>query len=67
MGNLSAFKELTGWNCNEPKDIIFATDGSVLSGVGYHSWIIETETEDILLSGGGHDNGLKNLMNSYRS
>jgi hypothetical protein len=36
-------------------DLIIATDGSVLFGVGYHSWILATETEDILLAGGGPD------------
>jgi hypothetical protein len=48
-------------------DLIIATDGSVLSGVGCHSWLIAMETEDILLAGGGPDNGPGRYMTSYRS
>jgi hypothetical protein len=39
----------------------------VLFGVGNHSWIIATGKEDIILSGGGTDDVLQNLMNSYIS
>jgi hypothetical protein len=48
-------------------NIIIATDGSVNFGVGYHSWVVATEDEDILLQVGGPDNGDLLLMQSYRS
>jgi hypothetical protein len=28
------------FDCTEPMDLIVATDGSVLFGVGYHSWLV---------------------------
>jgi hypothetical protein len=39
----------------------------VTLGVGYHSWIVATEDEDILLQGGGPDDGDLFLMQSYLS
>jgi hypothetical protein len=41
----------------------------VTLGVGYHSWIVATEDEDILFQGGGPDDGDGDLflMQSYRS
>jgi hypothetical protein len=48
-------------------NIVIATDGSVTLGVGYHSWIVATEEEDIPLQGGGPDDGDLFLMQSYRS
>jgi hypothetical protein len=44
-----------------------ATDGSILFGVVYHSWVIATSEEEILLTGGGPDDGDPLLMTSYRS
>jgi hypothetical protein len=35
--------------------------------VGYHSWVVATEDEDILLQGGGPDDGDVFIMQSYRS
>jgi hypothetical protein len=55
------------WDITEPKDIIVTTDGSVLFGAGYHSWLIATSDEEILLTGGGPDDGDPLLMTSYRS
>jgi hypothetical protein len=49
------------------QDIIVATDGSVVFGVGYHSWVVATDTEQVLLMGGGPDDGYQFLMTSYRS
>jgi hypothetical protein len=46
-------------------DIIIATDGSVLFGVGYHSWLIATTDEEILMTGGGLDYGAQDQMASY--
>jgi hypothetical protein len=39
----------------------------VTLGVGYHNWIVATEDEDILLQGGGPDDGDLFLIQSYRS
>jgi hypothetical protein len=50
-----------------PVNIIIATDGYVTLGVGYHSCIVATEEEDILLQGDGPDDGFLFLMQSYRS
>jgi hypothetical protein len=55
------------FNCTEPTDQIIATDGSVLFGVRYHSWLIATKTEQVILRGGGPDNGSPTYMTSYRS
>jgi hypothetical protein len=52
---------------DEPIDLIIATDGSVLFGVGYHGWVLATKEEKILLRGGGPDDGIQSLMTSYRS
>jgi hypothetical protein len=47
-------------------DIIIATEGSVLFGVGYHGWIVTTRDENIILSRGGPDDWLTDIMSSYR-
>jgi hypothetical protein len=67
VGNIPIIDTPRGWDITEPKDIIVATDGSVLFGVGYHSWVIATSDEDILLTGGGQDDGDPLLITSYRS
>jgi hypothetical protein len=51
----------------EPQDLIIATDGSVLFNVGYHSWVVSTKNEEIIISVGGPDDGATNQMTSYRS
>jgi hypothetical protein len=35
--------------------------------VGYHSWVVSTKDEEIIISGGGPDDGAPNHMTSYRS
>jgi hypothetical protein len=55
------------FDLDEPVELIIATDGSVLSGVGYHGWVLTTKDETILLRGGGPDEGIQSLMTSYRS
>jgi hypothetical protein len=52
---------------NRAKDMIVPMDGSVLFGVGYHSWVIATADEEILITGDGPDDGDPLLMTSYRS
>jgi hypothetical protein len=39
----------------------------VTLGVGYHRWVVATEYENILLLGGGQDDGDLFIMQSYRS
>jgi hypothetical protein len=56
-----------GWDPTTPVNIIIDTDGSVTFGVGYHSWVISTEDEDILIQGGGPDDVDLFLMQSYMS
>jgi hypothetical protein len=48
-------------------NFITATDGSILFGVGYQSWLMAMEDEDILLAGGGPDKGPGRYMTSYIS
>jgi hypothetical protein len=55
------------WDNNEPLDLLVATGGSVVFGVGYHSCVITTPDEKVILSGGGPDDGDPLLMTSYRS
>jgi hypothetical protein len=67
VGDIRDFQTPRQWDVTKEVDLIIATDGSVLFGVGYHSWILATESEDILLAGGGPDNGPGKYMTSYRS
>jgi hypothetical protein len=67
VGDIPTLRTPSGWDPTIPVNIIIATDGSVTLGVGYHSWIVITEDEDILLQGGGKDDGDLFLMQSYRS
>jgi hypothetical protein len=39
----------------------------VLFGVGYNSWLTATKTEQVILRGGGPDDGSPTYMSSYRS
>jgi hypothetical protein len=50
----------------EEQDIIVITDGSVVFGVGYHSWVVTTDNVQVLLTGGG-DDGDQLLMTLCRS
>jgi hypothetical protein len=52
---------------NEPRDLLVATDVSVIFGAGYHSWAITTTDEKVIISGGGSDDGEPIIMTSYRS
>jgi hypothetical protein len=51
----------------EPQDLIIATYGSVLFDVGHHSWVVSTKDEEIIIPGGGPDDGAPTQMTSYRS
>jgi hypothetical protein len=67
VDNIPTLATPMGWYTTKPKDLIVETDGSVLFGVGYHSWVIVNSDEDILLTGGGPDDGDPLLITSYRS
>jgi hypothetical protein len=42
-------------------------DGSVVFCAGYHNWVIATSDDEMLLTGGGPDDGDPLLMTTYRS
>jgi hypothetical protein len=66
VGNIPDITLPANLDCTEPTDLIVATDGSVLFGVGYHSWLVSTKDEHTLLHGGGPDDGAPLYMTSYR-
>jgi hypothetical protein len=66
VGNIPTLAMPTVWETTEPKYLIVATDGSVLFGVRYQSWVIATADEEILLTGCGPDDGHPLLMTSYQ-
>jgi hypothetical protein len=65
VGDIPTLRTPSGWDPTIPVNIIIATDGYETLGVGYHSWIVVTEDEDILLQGGGPDDGDLFIMQSY--
>jgi hypothetical protein len=67
LGDIPTLRTPSGWDPTIPVNIIIATDGSVTLGVGYHSWIVATEEEDVILQGGVPDDGDLFIMQSYRS
>jgi hypothetical protein len=64
IGYMRHFKLPSHLDCTMEVDIIIATDGSILFGVGYHSWFIATTEENILTAGGGPDDGAQDQMDS---
>jgi malic enzyme len=67
VSNIPDLKLLNGTYETEEQDLIVATDGSVVFGLGYHSWVVTTDNEKVLLKGGSPDDGDQLLMTSYRS
>jgi hypothetical protein len=65
VGNIPELELLNGTEETEEHNLIVATDGSVVFGVGYHSWVIATDNEKVLLKVGGPDDGDQLLMTSY--
>jgi hypothetical protein len=57
VGNIPDIEFPDNLDCTEPTDLIVATDGSVLFSVGYHSSLVSTKDEHILLHGRGTDDG----------
>jgi hypothetical protein len=66
-GDIPALPTPTPFDFEEPADLIIATNGSVLFGVGYHGWVLATKEGTILLRGGGPDDRIQSLMTSYQS
>jgi hypothetical protein len=66
-GDIPALPTTIPFAFEEPADLIIATDGSVLFGLGYHGWVLATKEETLLLRGVGPDDGIQSLMTSYRS
>jgi hypothetical protein len=67
VGDIPALHTPAGWDPTTPVNISIATDGPMTFGVGYYSWVVATEDKDILLRGGGPDDGNLFLMQSYMS
>jgi hypothetical protein len=65
--DIPALRTPAVWNPITPVNIIIDTDGSVTLGSGYHIWVVATEDEDILLQGGGPEDGDLFLMQLYIS
>jgi hypothetical protein len=66
VGNIPDLELLNGTEEMEEQDLIVATDGSVVFGVGYHSWVVAKDNEKVLLKGGCPYDGDQLLMKSYR-
>jgi hypothetical protein len=67
VGNIPQLILPADLNATEPQGLIIATDDSVLFDVGYHSWVVSTKDEEIIISGGGPNYAAPNQMTSYRS
>jgi hypothetical protein len=64
-GEIPAPPTPTPFDFDKRVDLIIATDGSVLFGVGYHGWVLATKEQTILLHRGGPDDRIQSLMTSY--
>jgi hypothetical protein len=67
IGDMRHFQLKPNLDCTLEVDIIIAMDGSVLFGVGYHSWLVAATDQEILMAGVGPDDGAQDQMASYRS
>jgi hypothetical protein len=67
IGGTMHFRLSTHLYCTVEVGIIMVTDGSVLFGVSYHSWLIATTDEEILMTGGGPYDGAQDQRASYQS
>jgi hypothetical protein len=67
VGNIPPSQLPNAWDATTPVDIIIATDVSMMFGVGYQSWILALDNEEIITSGGGPDDGASAYMTSYIS
>jgi hypothetical protein len=67
VGNIPQLTLPADLDPTEPQDLIVETDGSVLFDVGYHIWVVSTKDEEIIISGGGRNDGIPSQMTLYRS
>jgi hypothetical protein len=67
VGTIPAIEVPNGLDVTEEQKIIVATYGLVVFGVGYHSWVVARDNEQMLIMGGVPDDGDQLLMMSYRS
>jgi hypothetical protein len=67
MGDMKNFQLHPGQDYVTEVDIIITTDGSVLFRAVYHSWLVATTYEEILMVRGVPDDGTQQQMASYRS
>jgi ribonuclease HI len=67
VDNIPEIEVQNGMDVTDEQDIIVATEGSVVFGVGYHRWVVATDNDQVLLMGWGADDGYQLLMTSYRS
>jgi hypothetical protein len=67
VGNIPTLDMPMGWYTTCPKDLIVVTDGSVLLGSRYHSRVIATSYQEILLTGDRLYDGDALLVTSYCS
>jgi hypothetical protein len=67
VGNIPPYQLPNAWDATTPVGIIVATEGSMMLPVGYHSWTLALNNEEIITSGGGPDDGASAYMTSYRS
>jgi hypothetical protein len=67
VGDIPTIRTPIGWDPTTPVNIIIATDGSVTLVMVYHSWVVATEDEEILLQGDRPNDGDLFLIQYYRS
>jgi hypothetical protein len=67
VGNIPDLELRNGKEETEEQYIIVDTYGLVVFGVGYHSQVVATDNEKVILKEGGPDDGDQLLIMSYRS
>jgi hypothetical protein len=67
VGSIHNLELLNGTEETEEQDLIVATYGLVVFGVGHQSWVVVADNEKVLLNRGGPYDGYQLLMTSYRS
>jgi hypothetical protein len=65
--DIAALDVPDNWDSNEPRALLVATDCSVVYADWYHSWVIMTMDEHVILYDSGPDDGDPLLMTAYSS